>query len=314
MQSTHPEATGVLAALSDELAGAAERAGRAVVAIHARRRIPASGVLWRPGVVVATHHTLEREEDLRVTLADGRSATAQLAGRDPATDLAVLRLEGDAAALPAAETADAGALRVGQLVLALGRPWEGGVTASLGVVSALAGEWRTGLGGRIDRLIRLDLSVRDGFSGGPLVDTQGRVLGINTSALARAAALTIPTATVERIAEQLLRSGRVARGFLGIATQPVRLPAALTQALGLTQEVGLLVVGVEPGGPAERAGLLLGDVLVSFAGTAVGEPAELAAQLGGERVGTAAELRLVRAGQVQALSVTIGERPRGRGR
>ncbi|HEX9108845.1 MAG TPA: trypsin-like peptidase domain-containing protein, partial [Longimicrobiales bacterium] len=183
---------GVLAALSDELAAATAKAGASVVAVHARRRIPASGVYWREGAVVLAHHTLEREEGITVTLPDGSSTAAELAGRDPATDLAVLRIEAPGGALAPAERGDAAALRAGQLVLALGRPWSQGITAALGVVSALGGAWRTWRGGRIDRLIRLDIAVHDGFSGGPLVDAAGRVLGIDSSALSRGGALTIP--------------------------------------------------------------------------------------------------------------------------
>src|ERR1041385_9463999 len=189
---------GVLASLSDDLAGAAEAVGRSVVAIHARRRIPASGVVWREGVVVAARHTVQRDEDITVTLHDGSSVGASLAGRDPSTDLAVLRLDGGAAAAPAVRLSDE-APKPGPLVLALRRPGRG-LTASPGVVSAVGGEWRTWQGGTIDRFIRLDLSIYDGFSGGPLVGADGWVLGLNTSGLSRATALTIPAGTVTRVA------------------------------------------------------------------------------------------------------------------
>ena len=222
---------GPLAALSDDLAAAVDTVGRSVVAIHARRRIPASGVVWQPGVIVAAHHTIQRDDDITITLHDGTTTTATLAGRDPSTDLAVLRLADGVRLGGAAAAAADGAPRVGQLVLALGRPGTA-VTASLGIVSAVGGEWRTWQGGAIDRFIRLDLSVYDGFSGGPLVDAGGRVVGINTSGLARATALTVPASTVARVAGQLLARGHVARGWLGIATQPVRLPPPLQRSLG----------------------------------------------------------------------------------
>ena len=195
MSTAEPGGAGTLAAFSSELADAVERAGRSVVAIHARRRIPSSGVMWRPGVVVSSHHTVRRDEDVRVTLPDGSSVQADLAGRDPGTDIAVLRLRGGGEAEPA-ERGDTAELRVGHLVLAVGRPGEGGVTASLGVVSATGGEWRTWSGGRMDRLVRLDLAVRDGFSGGPLVDASGHVVGLNTWALARGGSLVIPVSAV----------------------------------------------------------------------------------------------------------------------
>ncbi|HST61653.1 MAG TPA: S1C family serine protease, partial [Longimicrobium sp.] len=184
-----------LQALSDGLADAVERAGRSVVAVHGRRRIPASGVVWRPGVIVMAHHTLERDEDLTVTLEGGATVPATLAGRDPGTDLAVLRFEGDE---PAAEQAEGTALRVGSLVLAVGRPGRS-VTATLGAISSVGGEWRTRGGGRIDRVVRLDLAIHDGFSGGALVRADGRVLGINTSRLARGAPITLPAVTVDRV-------------------------------------------------------------------------------------------------------------------
>lgn len=307
MSTAESGGAGTLAAFSDELADAVERAGRSVVAIHARRRIPSSGVLWRPGVVVSAHHTVRRDEDVTVTLPDGSTVQADVAGRDPGTDLAVLRLRGGEG--EPAERGDTAELRVGHLVLAVGRPGEGGVTASLGAVSAVGGEWRTWSGGRMDRLVRLDLAVRDGFSGGPLVDARGRVVGLNTSALARGAALAIPVSTVDRVAEQLLARGRVARGYLGVGTQQVRVPAAAQAAAGPASRVGLMVVHVEPGGPAEQGGLLMGDVVLELDGVPVADAGHLAALLGGDRIGQSIPVRVLRAGQPATLSLVVGERP-----
>ncbi|HET6579101.1 MAG TPA: trypsin-like peptidase domain-containing protein [Gemmatimonadales bacterium] len=306
-----PSNDGPLAALSSDLAAAVEAAGRSVVAIHARRRIPASGVVWQPGVVVATHHTIQRDEDITVALHDGTTAPATLVGRDPSTDLTVLRL-GDAAgaaAAPAAFTTDAP--RVGQLALALGRPGTA-VTASLGIVSAVGGEWRTWQGGTIDRFVRLDVSVYDGFSGGPLVDAAGRVAGINTSGLARAVALTVPASTVARVAGQLLERGHVARGWLGIATQPVRLPPGLQRSAGTGAGAGLVVVHVEPDSPADRGGVLLGDILLALDDRPLSDPGDVLAALGGDRIGTPVALRVARGGRAEMLTVTVGERPRAR--
>jgi S1-C subfamily serine protease len=299
--------TGILAGLSRDLAAAVEHVGRSVVAIHARRRIPSSGVVWRPGVVVAAHHTINRDEDIGVTLASGRTAAATVVGRDPSTDLAVLRLED--AAVPPVERAAAGDLQVGRLVLALGRPGPE-LTASLGIVSAVGGEWRTWQGGRIDRYVRLDLAIYDGFSGGPLVEAGGRVLGVNTSGLARALALAVPAATVDRVTEQLLAHGRVARGYLGLAAQPVRLPEALRRRLPAAGALGLVVVNLEPGGPAERGGLLLGDIVTAVDGHSVGDPSDLLAVLGPERIGGTVRLDVARAGEPASVAVTVGERPR----
>jgi S1-C subfamily serine protease len=300
---------GLLSAVSNDLAAAVDTVGRSVVAIHARRRIPASGVVWQPGVVVAAHHTIQRDDDITIALHDGTSASATLAGRDPSTDLAVLRLDTTAAAPAIAAATDAP--RVGQLVLALGRPG-GSVTASLGIVSAVGGEWRTWQGGAIDRFVRLDLAVYDGFSGGPLVDAAGRVLGINTSGLARATAVTVPASTVTRVAGQLLARGHVARGWLGIATQPVRLPPALRRSVNGEADVGLVVVNVEPDSPADRGGLQVGDILIAMDDRAVSDPGDILASLGGDRIGQAVSLRIARGGKAETLSVTVGERPRAR--
>jgi S1-C subfamily serine protease len=300
---------GPLAGLSNDLAAAVDTVGRSVVAIHARRRIPASGVVWQPGVVVAAHHTIQRDEDITVALHDGSSTTATLAGRDPSTDLAVLRLA-DGAAAPAATPAS-NAPRVGQLVLALGRPG-GSITASLGIVSAVAGEWRTWQGGTIDRFVRLDLAVYDGFSGGALVDAAGRVVGVNTSGLARATALTVPSSTVSRVVAQLLARGHVPRGWLGIATQPVRIPPALQRSAGTDAGLGLVVVNVEPDSPAERGGVLIGDILLALDGSAVSDPGDVLAALGGDRIGQSIELTVARGGRNEKLTVAVGERPRAR--
>ncbi|HEX6050165.1 MAG TPA: trypsin-like peptidase domain-containing protein [Gemmatimonadaceae bacterium] len=304
--STDSPSAGVLESLSNDLAGAVERAGQSVVAIHARRRIPSSGVHWRPGIIVAAHHTIQRDEDITISLADGSSLAATLAGRDPSTDLAVLKVDGITA--PVARQADATGVRVGALVLALGRPGPA-VTASLGVISAVGGEWRTWHGGTIDRFVRLDISIYDGFSGGPLVDAAGRVLGIDTSGLSRGAALAIPAATVNRVADQLLTEGRIARGYLGLGMQAVRLPAALVERLRLPNDVALMVVSAEPGGPGDKAGVLIGDILVAVDDTNVSDPAELIALLGAGKVGTTVTARLVRGGEPTTVSITIAERP-----
>src|SRR5919108_2711707 len=300
--------TALLESLSNELAAAVEAGGRAVVAIHARRRIPASGVHWQASVIVATNHTINRDDNITVTLADGTTVPASLAGRDPGTDLAVLKLGGQPPPPPTASLRRDPSPRVGELVIALGRPGPR-LTASWGVVSSVAGAWRTWHGGEIDTLLRLDLSIYDGFSGGPLVDATGRVLGINTSGLARGAPVTIPVATVERTVSELLERGVIRRAYLGIGTQPVRLPQSLVRRLELNSAVGLLIASVEPGGPADRDGVLLGDVLLALDGVAVSDPTDVLAQLGGDRVGRALAARVIRGGEVKTVQVTPGERP-----
>ncbi len=310
MPTATPNGTATLQSLSDAIAAAVEGVAPTIVAIHARQRIPSSGIHLGDGIVAAASHTIRREEEITVLLDDGRTVPATLLGRDQTTDLAALRLD-KAAALPAASLGDAAALRVGQLVVAVGRPGEDGPSASLGAVSALGPTWRTWHGGRIDRFIRLDLAIYGGFSGGALLGADGRIAGLNSSALARGAAVAIPASTVRRVVDQLAERGHVARGWLGVAMQPVRLPDGLVRSQGLPGDVGLVVLGVEPGGPAERGGLLVGDILVALGGEAVEDTGDVAALLGGDRVGSTLSARIVRGGQSRELALTIGERPRG---
>ena len=315
--TSRTQAPSALRALSDDLTAAVERAARSVVAIHARPRIAASGIYWRDGIVVAASHTIRKEQEITVTMPNGTRTTANLIGRDGGTDLAVLRLDAPAAgaAVSVPVFGPAEALRVGALVLAVGRPGDDGVSTSLGVISATSDRWRTWSGGEIDRFVRLDLSIYDGFSGGALVDADGSVLGVNCSALARGTPLTIPNATVDRVVDALLTRGHVARAYLGVAMQPARLTNALAERLGLADQRGVLVVMVESDSPADRAGLLVGDLLVAAAGNPVAEPQDVAELLGGEQVGAALELSVVRGGERRPLTVTVGERaPAGEAR
>jgi S1-C subfamily serine protease len=298
----------IMTKTSTDLAGAVERAGRAVVAIHARRRIPSSGILWRPGVIVTANHTLHREDDITVTTADGNRIPATLAGRDPTTDLAVLRI--DAPNLPAAEIADSDALGVGSFVLAVGRP---GLdpTATFGIVSALGAEWRTWRGGSIDRWIRLDLRIADGFSGGALVTQTGAIAGLNTSGLTRGSAIAIPTSTVDRVVTQLLTTGHVPRAYLGLGLQAgVRLPSALVTKLGRDSDLAPIIVSIESGSPADRGGLLVGDILADADKAAIHDASDLMGVLTADRIGKSLTVRVVRGGEPRELTVTVGERPR----
>jgi S1-C subfamily serine protease len=293
---------------STDLSAAVDRAGRAIVAIHARRRIPSSGIVWRTGVIVAANHTLHRDEDITVTTAEGARIPATLAGRDPTTDLAVLRV--DASTLPTAEIADSDALGVGTFVLAVGRPGPA-VTATFGIVSALGPEWRTWRGGSIDRWIRLDLRVADGFSGGALVTSAGTVAGLNTSGLTRGSAIAIPTATVERVVNQLLTTGHVPRAYLGLGLQAgVRLPAALVTKLGRDNDLAPIIVAIDSGSPADKGGLLVGDILADADKIAVHDASDLMGVLSADRIGKALTLRVVRGGEPRELALTVGERPR----
>jgi S1-C subfamily serine protease len=307
MVSTSTETGEHLLTLSNNLAAAVERAGASTVAVNGRQRIPASGVYWRQGIVVAADHTIDREEGITVLLPDGRSVGATLAGRDPGTDLAVLKVEG--ADLLVAERGSE-PLRVGHIVLAVARPGEAGLSVSWGAVSAVGGPWRTWSGGQIDQFVRPDLTLYPGFSGGPLVDASGRVAGINTSGLSRGGTLTIPVATVERVVETLLTRGRVARGYLGVGMQPVRLPESLRSSLGLSNETGLIVISVESSGPAEAAGVLVGDILVALDGRPVADTDDVQSVLSSESVGKTITAQVVRGGASAEVQITVGERPR----
>src|SRR5689334_10902395 len=245
-----------LSELSTQLASAVETASNSIVAIHARRRIPSSGIVWRQGVIVSASHTVRTDGEISITLPDGEAATATIAGRDSATDLVVLRVKGGTTA-KAAPRADASSLRVGSLVLAVGRPGKN-VSASFGIISAVGEGWRTWQGARIDRVLRLDLAVYDGFSGGPLVDPGGAALAINNSALARGTPLALPSQAVDRVVDELLERGHVRRPFIGIAVQPVALSSALTKQQQISGEGGLLVISIADNSPAEKGGLLLG--------------------------------------------------------
>ncbi len=294
----------ILKSVSEAMAGLAENAGRSVVRVEGRNRLPASGVVYAAdGIIVTSHHVVERDDNLRVGLPGGDTVDAELVGRDPGTDLALLRVA--ATGLEAAAWIDAADLRVGNLILALGRPGQS-VQATLGIVSALGGAWRTGGGGELDRYLQTDVVMYPGFSGGPLATADGRFGGINSSALARGVSVTIPAATVARVAGTILAHGRMPRGYLGVGIQPVRLDAGLQEQLG--QATGLMLMSVEAGGPAAQGGLLQGDVVVALGGQPVRQMDDLQALLGGEYVGKAVTVRYVRAGAVHEAGVTVGQK------
>lgn len=302
---SNPNGNNTLTALSDAMADAVETAGKSTVLVNGRRRFPASGIAYAPDLILTANHVLEREEDIPVLLPDGSQISANLAGRDPGSDLAVLKLAGTLPAIAQAATRQA---QVGQLVLALGRPTPEGIQASLGVVSAIGGPVHTRRGGLLERHLRTDAIPYPGFSGGPLIDTDGQVLGMNTSGLTRGASLVIPVSLAWQIAESLARHGSVKRGYLGVRSQPVDIPNPQKESLDRSQETGLLLVGVEKNSPAEAGGLMVGDIIVGFAGAPLSDPDELLTRLTGEVVGRPTPVEVLRGGQLQEIKVTIGER------
>lgn len=291
---------GALAELSSQLAGAVEAAAKSVVAIHARRRIPSSGIVWREGVIVSASHTVRRDGEVPVTLPTGESTSAMVAGRDSATDLVALKVPG--AKSHVAGKADAESGRVGSLVLAVGRPGRS-ATASFGVISAVGEGWRTWQGARIDQVLRLDLAIQDGFSGGALVNASGGVIGVNNSALARGAPLALPAAAVDRVVDELLEHGHVRRAFLGVAVHPVTLGASVVKQHQLPHETALVVMSVAEGAPAETSGVMVGDVLVAVNGEPLRRTTDLLDALSKAKVGAPLELKRLRGAELQAVTV-----------
>ena len=285
-------------AFSDALADAVERVAPSVVRVETGRRRPASGIAWSSdGLVVTAAHSLEREEGLEIQLESGEVRAATLVGADLASDIALLQTVGE---LVTPERAPASAVRRGSLVLALSRPGRT-VRSNLGVINALAEEWRAPAGGKIERYIQSAIEIEPGFSGGALVDASGLLIGLNSAGLLRATPLTLPIATIERVVKALLAHGSIQRGYLGVSSFPARLPRSAADSAG--QRVGLILTALEPGGPAEQAGLLLGDVLLRLDDQKLESIGDLQAALE-DRAARAVPVKLLRAGALQEASVT----------
>ncbi|MDE0823371.1 MAG: trypsin-like peptidase domain-containing protein [Dehalococcoidia bacterium] len=290
----------VLPDLSEALADAVDLAAGGLVRVEGRDRLPATGIVWDgDGLIITSHHVLERDENIIVGFGDGESATAELVGRDPATDLALLRTAKRGQTMPAwAEPDD---LRVGHLALALGRPGAN-PRATMGIISAIGKSWRTPAGGQIDRFLQTDIVMYPGFSGGPLVDSQGRFVGLNSSALVRGVSVTVSAPTLRRVVGELVEHGSVRRAYLGVGSQPTRIPDALAKELG--QETGLLLVSVSPESAAEAGGLFLGDTLVSLADSPLRHMDDLFNGLDGDKIGKPLNVRIIRGGQLLEVTVT----------
>jgi S1-C subfamily serine protease len=298
-----PDNPSLLRILSNQMADAVERIGASLVLVNGRERQPASGLVYAPDLVLTAAHVIERSEGITVYTRDKRTLPARLAGRDTSSDLAVLHVNnlGLAAAKPSEEAA-----RVGQMVLATGFTNLEGLMASSGVVSAIGGPLRTPAGMLIERYIRTDAIPYPGFSGGALIDTRGDLLGILTTGLINGVALALPILSARSIADTLTTQGHIRRGFLGISSQLVQVPA--TQRADSSQEYGLLIVKVDENSPAQRGGILLGDILVTLDGHAIKDSEDLQLLLTGERVGRAVPVGVIRGNILRTLTVTIGER------
>lgn len=293
-----------LSDFSNALTAAIEKGGAYTVLVDARKRFPASGIAYAEDLVLTADHAVTREDDIRVGLADGRMLEATLAGRDPGSDLALIRL--DQKALTPAQTSDS--VKVGQLVMALGRPSGAGVQASWGIVTAISGPARTHRGGLLDQYIQTETTPYPGFSGGALINAEGEALGINTSGLTHGSLLTIPVKVAWRIADSLAKHGSVKRGYLGVRTQPVEIHEASRKALQREQAGGLLVLWLEENGPAQKGGLFVGDTIVAVGGQPVSDPDDLFSALHSETIGKSVAVEVLRGGNPETVNVIVGER------
>jgi len=296
----------IFSELSESMANAAEKAGKYTVLVDARRRMPASGIAISKDTILTAGHVVEKEEDIRILFSDGSEAKARLIGRDPGTDLAVLKLDATSASPAAAAKNPA---RVGEFVLAIGRPSEDGIESSFGTVNKIGGPIRTGRGGMLEKYIKTDVVSYPGFSGGPLINGEGEMYGINTSGFGMGGeAVTIPADVALKIADTLAKHGKIKRGYIGIRSQTVNLPVETKSQLNREQETGLLVVGIEKDSPAEKSGLIVGDILVGVAGEAVEHHDELFTRLSGDVVGKSTPMDILRGGKLQTVNVVVGER------
>jgi S1-C subfamily serine protease len=294
-----------LLSVSEQLAATVRQHSAAVAAVQGGRRFPSSGIIWRPGVIVTTEHAIRREDEITVTIQGEQTAAARLVGRDPGTDIAVLQFDAAGAAQPIERGAGAEPAP-GALVLAIGRSPHAGPQASMGIISAVGPSWRTWRGGRIDRYIRLDVGMYPGSSGSAVVDAGGNLVGVATSALSRIAGVAVPASTVDRTVDELLAKGRISRGFLGVALQPVRVPQ---HQMGAEEGAGLIIMTVEPDGPAARAGVLVGDILLTVNGQPVRDTDDVQNALETCPPGTEVKAALLRGGQREESVITVGERP-----
>jgi serine protease DegQ len=300
-----------LVELSNALASATEHAAATVVAVHSEPRGSASGVVWRPGVIVTSEHALRRDEDIRITLSDGRVAQATLVGRDPSTDLAVLKCAEATNAISSADAGDPSALKPGSLILAVGRTRASGPVAAFGVVSLVAPERKTWTGASLSPYVRLDVSIQPTAIGGAVVDADGKIFGVITPRFGRFGSTLTPASTVNNVVDTLLEKGRIPRGYLGVGLQPVRLPEALRQTLKREERSAVIVLEIESDSPANRAGLMIGDIIVSLAGNTVSRLEDIHSKLHGSAIGKPLTIGFVRGGALQSAEITIAERPHG---
>jgi S1-C subfamily serine protease len=298
------------ATLSKELAETTAKAGAQAVAVHTESRGSSSGVIWRPSIIVTAEHALQRDEDIQLTLPDGRVADAKLVGRDPSSDVAVLKCEQASTAVPS--FSDTTKLQTGNVTLVVGRTRANGPIAALAFVSMVADERRLWGGLSLSPYVRLDVALQRTGVGGAVVDAEGRVAGIATPKFAPTGALALPVATVNGVVDALLAQGRILRGYLGVGLQPVRLPENLRETLQRREKTAAMVLDVEPGGPAHNAGVVIGDILLSLNAKPVARLEDVQAHLHGENIGKSLAARFLRGGAPRDVTIAVAERPNGR--
>jgi S1-C subfamily serine protease len=298
-----------LVELSNALAQATDRAAASVVAVHTEKRGSSSGIVWRSGVVVTAEHALRRDEEIQLTLPDGRVVAATLAGRDPSTDIAVLKCAEAGSAVP--QFGDMATLKPGSLTLVVGRTRASGPVAALGVVSLVAPERRTWTGASLSPYIRLDIGLQPTAVGGAVIDAHGNTVGLATPRFARFGVIAVPASAINKVADTLLQKGRIPRGYLGVGLQPVRFPDALREKLQWKEKTAVIVLEVHPDGPADKAGIVIGDILVSLAGQPVTRLEDVQSHLAGDAIGKTFPLKFVRGGTIQEGRIVVAERPHG---
>jgi len=293
--------------LSNALARSTDHAAESAVAVHTETRGSSSGVVWRPGVVVTAEHALRRDQEIHLTLPDGRALEATLAGRDPTTDIAVLKCAEATTAVR--EFGDVTSLKPGSLTLVVGRTRASGPVAGLAVVSLVAAERRTWAGTSLAPYVRLDIGLQPTAAGGAVIDAHGRTVGMATPRFARFGAIAILAPIVNRVVDILLKKGHIPHGYLGVGLQSVRLPDVLRQSLQRDEKTAVIVLEVEPNGPSNQAGIVIGDILVSLAGRPVTRLEDIHFQLQGEVIAKPLALKFVRGGALQETTIVVGERP-----
>jgi len=295
--------------LSKEFAEATAKAGGFTVAVHTESRGSASGVVWKPGIIVTAEHALQRDEEIRVTLPDGQIAEAKPAGRDPSTDIAVLKCE--QAKTGVSSFSDTAVLRPGNVMLVVGRTRASGPVAALAFVSMVANERRLWGGSLLSPYVRMDVALQRTGVGGAVIDAEGHVAGLATPKFAHTGALALSVSAVDRVAKTLLEKGGVPRGYFGVGLQPVRLPENLRETLQRKEKTAVMVLEVEPSGPAHKAGVVIGDILVAINGTPVARLEDVWAHLIAENIGNSLNAQFLRGGTPREISIVVGERPNG---